>query len=125
MDDSREVKAQIKQIQEQLKQLRIDASRTISSLENKLALLTHEENERATVNSKGERWLSTNYTGHNDRYGTRIHKGDTVEFLTKGKNKTDKGIVSRASKSLVYSTDRNGNEIQRASKNLRVIKKRS
>jgi len=58
-----------------------------------------------------------------DRDGVEICIGDHVLFLTKGAYSSTEGVVVRFSKNLtnVFALDRNGIEVPRALRNVRVI----
>ena len=58
-----------------------------------------------------------------DRDGVEIFIGDHVLFLTKGAYSSTEGVVVRFSKNLtnVFALDRNGIEVPRALRNVRVI----
>jgi len=60
------------------------------------------------------------YTGHDDKFGTRIHIEDKVVFLTKGRYDSEEGIVSGYTKTRVLATDYRDMEIPRAPHNVRV-----
>ena len=63
------------------------------------------------------------HNGPRDRDGTPIRIGHQVQFLTSGKHRSTRGVVSRFSRNdeRVFAVDANEIEIARAPRNLRVI----
>ena len=58
-----------------------------------------------------------------DRDNNTINIGDTILFLTQGRYRSTQGTVTRFSRNLerVFARDKDGNEVPRSPRNVRVI----
>ena len=110
---------------------KIDYREGLEQLKN-LRFAIRERDETLKFLLKQERELSEKFkkanprsTGAYDCDGTQIYFGDLVEFETKGKYKSSRGIVYKVSKnkSRVTARDENNFSISRSPKNLKIISK--
>ena len=97
-----------------------------------LHIAIYEKDETLKFLIKQERQLSEKLkkvnprsTGAYDCDGTQIYFGDVVEFQTKGKYKSSRGIVYKVSsnKLRVTARDEKNFSISRAPKNLKIVTK--
>ena len=58
-----------------------------------------------------------------DRSGEKIEIGDTVRFLSRGGNHSQRGVVTRFTRFFVIAEDSSGQEVRRKASNLQVIAK--
>ena len=110
------VDAEIEQIRKEIKDLRLKTVSKLTSLDSKIRLLKEARRAEVTPVQTAQR----HYTGHDDKFGTRIYVGDKVVFLTKGRYDSEEGIVSGYTKDRVLATDYKNREIPRAAHNVRV-----
>ena len=102
---------------EQLKKLRI----AIYEKDETLKFLLNQERQLSEKLKKANPSSTRAY----DCNGTQIYFGDLVEFQTKGKYKSRRGVVYKVSdnKTRVTARDKNNFSITRAPKNLKIIAK--
>ena len=110
------VDAEIEQIRKEIKDIRLNTVSKLTSLDSKIRLLKETRIAEVTPVQTAQR----HYTGHDDKFGARIHIGDKVVFLTKGRYDSEEGIVSGYTKTRVLPTDYRNREIPRAPHNIRV-----
>jgi len=85
--------------------------------EEQLRTLRKEQHQR----SNNQLQISNNV--HKDRDGNDINIGDRVRFLTRGVIKTSEGTVKSFGRRFVISISKEGFEISRLAKNLKIIRR--
>ena len=116
---------EIDKLADEIKELKVSTQKEISRLrsatDNRLEYLVARIEEIKRCKATPVSTESRHYTGHKDKFKTKIYIGDRVKFRTTGKFRTTEGEVSGYTRARVTSIDCDGNEIPRAPHNLEVL----
>ena len=122
------LKVQIREISEQLRVLHIREG----VLKARLNEVVQAQFDSTQSELRGHRSPSNHPTPNNsknhkkvitDKFGVELEVGDEIEFLTTGKNTSDKGRVLSIKKTYVNCIDNDNVATRRAPHNLKVIVK--
>ena len=119
----------------EIKYIKITTAQSIQRLEGKIQDLCRRSTRqpKGSVSRNQGEGVSTgtviinssnkavNFIVHQDKFGSEIHFGTKVKFLSKGKYDSTEGIVLSSDSVWVRSRDFKGRLIKRAPRNLKVL----
>ena len=106
-----------------IEELRIQLARIVIATTNIREVLERLEGRNATTSDDAAAADPLPPNGPTDRDGNLIVIGNRVTFLTRGRHRSTRGIVTRFSRNngIVFSLDSNRVEVARAPRNLRIV----